>query len=113
MLNVALGRGSLELRSALLNTDYLNAQLVRGCRTHALLQCLWPTREAPVSGSAFVVSENQALMLSPSPLAGENRASNAACAWCMYLHRCLWAARHALAGRCHTEAPLAASTRQM
>lgn len=38
MLNVALGRGSLELRSALLNTDYLNAQLVWGCRTHALLQ---------------------------------------------------------------------------
>ena len=33
MLNVALGRGSLELRSALLNTAYLNAQLVRGCRT--------------------------------------------------------------------------------
>lgn len=32
MLNVALGRGTLELRSALLNTDYLNAQLVRQCR---------------------------------------------------------------------------------
>ncbi|KAK9836947.1 hypothetical protein WJX81_001853 [Elliptochloris bilobata] len=27
MLNVALGRGTLELRSALLNTEYLNAQL--------------------------------------------------------------------------------------
>ena len=44
MLNVALGRGTLELRSALLNTDYLNAQLVRGCC--ALLKCSLPTGEA-------------------------------------------------------------------
>ena len=36
MLNVALGRGTLELRSALLNTDYLNAQLVRCCCSAAL-----------------------------------------------------------------------------
>ena len=32
MLNVALGRGTLELRSALLNTEYLNSQLVRAPR---------------------------------------------------------------------------------
>ena len=35
MLNVALGRGTLELRSALLNTDYLNSQLVRAPRASA------------------------------------------------------------------------------
>jgi hypothetical protein len=29
MLNVSLGTGTLEIRSALLNTDYLDAQLVR------------------------------------------------------------------------------------
>lgn len=28
MLNVSLGTGTLEVRSALLNTDYLDAQLV-------------------------------------------------------------------------------------
>lgn len=47
MLNVALGRGTLELRSALLNTDYLNAQLVRQCRAqlccNACLQQRRPT----------------------------------------------------------------------
>lgn len=36
MLNVALGRGTLELRSALLNTDYLNSQLVRAWARSAL-----------------------------------------------------------------------------
>ena len=39
MLNVALGRGTLELRSALLNTDYLNAQLVRRCRAGLPQSC--------------------------------------------------------------------------
>ena len=65
MLNVALGRGSLELRSALLNTDYLNAQLVRGCCFHALLHCPWPAGgclHLPVSGDYLVVAEHKALL---------------------------------------------------
>lgn len=46
MLNVALGRGTLELRSALLNTDYLNAQLVRARGLGALTSMPAPTAPA-------------------------------------------------------------------
>lgn len=42
MLNVSLGTGTLEIRSALLNTDYLDAQLVRATP-------LWPTAAEPIS----------------------------------------------------------------
>ena len=45
MLNVSLGTGTLEVCSALLNTEYLSAQLVRltGLPSHCMHpgQCIW------------------------------------------------------------------------
>ncbi len=39
MLNVSLGTGTLEIHSALLNTDYLDAQLVSALPLNTSMPC--------------------------------------------------------------------------